>query len=107
MKIILLIFSVILATSLTGGGIGALDGIDCQDIKKDDFALVLITEDNTGIPRNIVLYIYKYNMAGTETERSPNIIVPDNRSDCGGKGQWEMVGHPERLPEELEDFIYR
>lgn len=84
--------AIIGATALTGGAAGALDAVECEDILGDgtdraiatgDFAVV-VTSDKK-------LYLYRFNASGTDSEASPHIIVPDDRADCSGNGQWELV----------------
>ena len=32
-----------------------------------------------------------YDSAGGDAESSPDIIVPDDRADCAGAGQWNLT----------------
>jgi len=80
-------------TGLTGGGTGALDAIECEDILGDDTDRAIATGDMAiGVNSSGEFYVYRYNAAGTASENSPLIIVPDDRAaDCSGNGQWELV----------------
>jgi len=55
-------------TSLLGGGAGALDGIDGDDLLDGDFAFVFVGS---------ILYVYWLDDDGAAGEDSPSIIVPD------------------------------
>lgn len=67
------------ASSLTGGGTGALDKIDGSDLADGDKAVVSITD--TG------MYCYNLNASSGETESSPNVISPDSNA---GTKRWEL-----------------
>ena len=64
------------AISLTGGGDGALDSIDGDDLSNEDMALV-ITSDG--------VYIYSLNTTSGATEDSPDTIAPDTNA---GDKRW-------------------
>lgn len=67
------------ATSFTGGGTGALDAIDGNDLAVGDVAIV---SDNN------VSYTYKLKSASGKSESYPNIIIPDTNP---GTKYWERV----------------
>jgi parallel beta-helix repeat protein len=67
-----------LATSLTGGGSGALDDISVSTLSEGDYAVVAVisgTEVNT--------YKYIFDADGTDAETIPGIIRPDDYSTGG------------------------
>lgn len=64
------------ATSLIGGGLGALDNIDGAELAGNDGAVV-ITDDTA--------YFYHLNATSGEEESPPDIIAPDNNA---GDKQW-------------------
>ena len=57
------------ATSLTGGGEGALDAIYADDIGNGDPAFVFIQDD--------ALYHYVADSTSGAAESSPDVIAPD------------------------------
>jgi len=61
------------ATSLTGGGEGALDAIYADDIGNGDPAFVFIQDD--------ALYHYVADSTSGAAESSPDVIAPDEESD--------------------------
>lgn len=68
------------ATSLTGGGAGALDAIPSADLQDEDGA-VAITDDEGAL-------LYHYDSSSSAAESSPNIIAPD---DIGANsGRWVL-----------------
>ncbi|NIV10169.1 MAG: hypothetical protein GWN62_02330 [Aliifodinibius sp.] len=69
------------ATALTGGGTGALDAIDGNDVADGDGAIVI---DAT----NDKVYFYTLNASSAAAESSPNIISPD--SNAGDK-RWILT----------------
>jgi hypothetical protein len=80
-------------TALTGGGTGALDAVECEDILGDNTDRAIATGDFAiGMTSDKDFYFYRYNALGTSSESSPDIIVPDDRAtDCSGNGQWELL----------------
>jgi hypothetical protein len=62
------------ATSLTGGGAGALDAKAVGTLSDGDFCFVA-----TGT----ILYVYKFVAAATDAESSPSKIRPDDYSTAG------------------------
>jgi hypothetical protein len=100
--------AIIGATALTGGGTGALDAVECEDILGDgsnraiatgDFALVMTSTK--------AWYVYRYLSTGSDSEVSPQIIVPDDRADCSGAGQWELVESINVAPTAAPGTVYR
>lgn len=84
------------ATGLTGGGTGALDAVECEDILGDNTDRAIATGDIAFvITSGKDFYIYRYNATGTDTEADfgPNDpIVPDDQvADCASAGQWELM----------------
>jgi hypothetical protein len=74
------------ATSLTGGGSGALDAIYADDIHNGDPAFVFVQDD--------ALYHYVADMTSGEAESSPDIIAPDEESDgvaYTGDARWILI----------------
>lgn len=69
------------ATSLTGGGAGALDLIDGTDLVDGDTALVIVG-NNPG-----VAYFYVLDADNAGAESSPDIIAPDAN---GGDKRWVL-----------------
>lgn len=67
------------ATSLIGGGTGALDSIDGVALAEDDAAIV-ITDGNS--------YLYHLNATSAVAEDSPNVISPD--ANAGDK-RWILL----------------
>ncbi len=80
-------------TALTGGGTGALDAVECEDILGDNTNRAIATGDFAiGMTSDKDFYFYRYNASGTSSESSPDIIVPDDRAaNCAGNGQWELL----------------
>lgn len=78
------------ATSLTGGGSGSLDAIECNDIKGDNTNISIQTGDVAIAVTATATYYYHYNASSTASENAPNVIVPDDRSDCSNQGAWEL-----------------
>lgn len=68
------------ATSLTGGGTGALDALDGNDLSDGDGAVVII--DGT-------FYIYHLDASSGASESSPFIITPDSNP---GNKRWILSG---------------
>lgn len=68
-------------TSLTGGGAGALDAIDGDDLTGDDVALAFDTT-------NKILRPYFLDANSGATESSPDVIAPD--SNAGDK-RWILI----------------
>jgi len=66
------------ATSLTGGGTGALDAISNEDLQDNDGAVVITDGDGS--------YVYTYDAESSAAEDSPNVIAPDDIG--GGNGRW-------------------
>lgn len=67
------------ATSLTGGGDGALDSIDDDDLTDGDICFVIDRTNKKFIP-------YFYDSSSELAESSPDIIAPDT-----GTGRWIML----------------
>ena len=79
-------------TALTGGLTGALDSVECDDILGDNTDRAIATGDVAiVVTSGGLLYFYRYDSTGADAESSPDIIVPDDRADCAGAGQWELV----------------
>jgi len=75
------------ATALTGGGTGALDAVECEDIRNDGTNRAIATGDVCiVIDSSGQFYMYRYDSTGSDSESSPDIIVPDDRSDCSNTG---------------------
>jgi len=83
------------ATALNGGGTGALDAVECEDIMGDGTNRAIATGDVAEVVTSAGMhYIYRYNAAGTDDEDAVayTIIVPDDRlADCSSQGQWELA----------------
>ena len=77
-------------TALNGGGTGALDAVECEDILGDGTNRAIATGDAAIGNVSGVVYHYRYNATGVSAESSPLIIVPDDRADCSSQGQWEL-----------------
>lgn len=74
-------FNIFNANSLTGGGY-ALDGISSSTyLDTGDIAITGIEGDN--------VYFHIYDESNSESESSPNIIIPDDNSS--GTGAWELT----------------
>jgi len=69
------------AVALTGGGTGALDDINHNNLSDGDGAIVIDAV-------NDISYLYTYNSSSSDSENSPNVIVPDSNS---GDGRWTLV----------------
>lgn len=67
------------ATSLIGGGDGALDKISAATLGDGDIALVATSTE---------FYVYRYDSSSSADEDSPDIIKPD---DVGNGGRWLLV----------------
>lgn len=75
--------------ALTGGVTGALDAIPCNDVNGDGTTTdALATGDRAMGDSGGKAYFYVYDATSTAAESSPEIIVPDNRADCGSAGAW-------------------
>ena len=84
--------AIIGASSLTGGGTGALDAVECDDIIGDNSYRAIADGDIAIVVTSSNYYMYSYDATGSNSENSPSIIVPNDRaSDCSGLGQWELV----------------
>lgn len=85
--------AIIGATGFTGGGTGALDAIECDDILGDNSMRAIATGDIAFvIDSNKHVGILRYNASGTDSEDSPRVVVPDDQeADCASSGQWELV----------------
>ena len=71
------------AVALTGGGTGALDAIDGNDLSDGDVGIVT-TSTHT--------YIYSLDAASSEAEASPTIIAPDNNGGSAPTAKrWLLV----------------
>ena len=70
------------ATSLTGGGFGALDKIDGDNLQDEDVAIVT-TPGVTG-----VVYHYTLKADSGAAESSPDVIAPDSNP---GTKRWILV----------------
>lgn len=70
------------ATSLTGGGAGALDDINHDYIEDGDFAFVADHD-------NEKWYVYTYDAYSSDAESSPDVIIPD--SNTSGTGVWKYI----------------
>ena len=68
------------ATSLTGGGAGALDAIPSATLHTTDVAVVTTSTN---------IYVYYYDGTSAAAESSPKIITPDDIG--GGNGRWLLV----------------
>lgn len=80
------------ATALIGGGTGALDAIECEDILGDGSNRAIATGDVAIIMTSGKdWYVYRYISTGADSESSPDIIVPDDRAQCSNQGQWELM----------------
>jgi len=66
------------ATSLTGGGTGALDAIDGQALQDGDVAIVVATGH---------VYFYTLNATSAAAESSPDTISPDTNA---GDTRWTL-----------------
>jgi hypothetical protein len=83
--------AVVTFSALTGGGTGALDAIECEDIRGDDSNRAIANGDIAFGVGSFAGISYVYNSSGSDGESSPTIIVPDDRAaDCSGNGQWEV-----------------
>lgn len=69
------------AIGLTGGGTGALDDINHNDLTDGDGAIVIDAV-------NDIVYIFTYNSSSSASESSPDVIVPDSNT---GNGRWILV----------------
>jgi hypothetical protein len=79
------------ASSLTGGGAGAVDAIECDDIVGDNSMRAIATSDVCLVMTSAKdFYVYVYDAAGVDSEISPDIIVPDDRINCT-TGQWNLL----------------
>lgn len=79
------------AGGLIGGSSDDLDAVECEDIVGDDTDRAIVTGDRAMVVTTSGTYIYRYDATGTDSESSPDIIVPDDRAtDCGGNGQWNL-----------------
>jgi hypothetical protein len=82
------------ATGLKGGIAGALDAVECEDIRGDDSNRAVATGDVAVILTSARdIYFYRYLSTGTDSEDdfgTDDPIVPDDRSDCSNQGQWEL-----------------
>ena len=82
--------AVISAYGLTGGAAGDLDNVECEDILSDNTDRAIATGDMAIVNDSTGVYHYTYDSTGADAESSPTIIVPDDRADCGGTGQWDL-----------------
>ncbi len=96
-------------TALTGGGTGALDAVECEDILGDNTNRAIATGDIAiGVTSGKDFYIYRSNASGTSSESSPDIIVPDDRTaDCAGNGQWELISSINVARSATPQTVYR
>ena len=74
--------SLIWMYGLTGGGTGALDSIDGNDIADDDAAIVIDATNGYGL-------LYHMNASSSDSESSPIYIAPDSNA---GTKIWELQG---------------
>ena len=85
-------YFVVSGVARTGGGTGALDAIECEDIRCNNSDTAITTGSIAFIvDSSKILYVYRYNATGETAESDPDIIVPDDRSDCSNQGQWELI----------------
>lgn len=70
------------ATSLIGGGTGALDAIDGNDLTGGDGAMVVTST---------TVYFYYLNSSSSDVEASPDTIVPDTNP---GTKRWKRISPP-------------
>ena len=85
-------YFVVSGVARTGGGTGALDKIECEDVWCNDSNAAITTGSIAFIvDSSKILYVYRYNAVGEDSEIDPEIIVPDDRADCSSKGQWELI----------------
>ena len=79
-------------TSYIGGVAGALDSVECDDILGDNTNRAIATGDIAIVAPPIGdVTFHRYVSTGSDSESSPMIIVPDDRADCAGTGQWNLV----------------
>jgi hypothetical protein len=77
------------ATSLTGGGAGALDAIDGSDPNGDgNNADALTTGDSAIVTTSSTVYVYYLNGLSGAAESSPSIIAPDSSP---GNKRWILL----------------
>jgi hypothetical protein len=69
------------SVALTGGGTGALDDINHNNLTDGDGAIVIDAVNNKA-------YMYTYDSSSSDAESSPDIIVPDSNA---GDGRWILV----------------
>jgi len=85
---------VILRTSYVGGVSGALDAVECDDIQGNNTNRRIATGDRALVLGASSLALYVFDVTGTssETGAAPYLVItPDDRADCGGTGQWNLV----------------
>ncbi len=88
-------------STLTGGGVGALDAIDPTDT--DGSATTLTAGDICEITEDDMLSTYIVRNSGGAVEASPDVIIPDSNP---GTFWWELI---ERIPQNtsmLDQLLY-
>jgi hypothetical protein len=97
---------------VNGGATGALDAIDCDDIRGDTSMRAIATGDIAfGLTTGGAWYVYGYDATGTDNEEANgplDPILPDNvDADCSGNGQWDMMSSIQVARSSTPQTIYR
>jgi hypothetical protein len=98
-------------TGLKGGGVGALDAIECEDIRGDNSNRPIATGDvAVGLTSTKDIFFYRYNSTGADAEDAfgtNDPIVPDDRAQCSNQGQWELFDSINLARSSTPKSIYR